>query len=319
MARRSDGVVVGDALGCPVQFRTRQEVKADPVKKMIGYGTFNLPAGSWTDDSSLTLALLSSIGDRKSVDTTDIMNRFVEWLDDGEYTPFGMSFDIGRGTMIAIEKYKRTHDAVTCGGTSEHDNGNGSLMRILPACIYGYVSGLSGEEAVDLIHRVSALTHGHMRSKMACGIYYFCMKSILDVEGPLKERLQRGVTAAFDFYEKNSDKYGGATEKYGNDELAYYDRIRDIEAFSELPEKDIKSSGYVVDSLEAAIWCLATTGSFEECELKAVNLGEDTDTIGAIAGGLAGIFYGYDAIPSDWLEVIQRREWIEERCDVEAK
>ncbi|WP_278246772.1 ADP-ribosylglycohydrolase family protein [Butyrivibrio sp. AD3002] len=75
----------------------------------------------------------------------------------------------------------------------------------------------------------------------------------------------------------------------------------------------------MVDSLEAAIWCLATTGSFEECELKAVNLGEDTDTIGAIAGGLAGIFYGYDAIPSDWLEVIQRREWIEERCDVEAK
>ena len=128
--------------------------------------------------------------------------------------------------------------------------------------------------------------------------------------GSLIERLENGLERGFRFYEQRESNLT---------ELAYYDRLRDLRVFRETPEDAIRSSGYVVDTIEAAVWSLITTESFEECELKAVNLGEDTDTVGAIAGGLAGLYYGYEAIPKDWLSVIQRREWIEELCKMEPK
>ena len=296
------GVVVGDALGCPVQFRLREEVKKSPLTGMRGYGTFNLPPGSWTDDSSLTLALLTSIRECGEIDLHDIMHRFEAWLNKGEYTPFGESFDIGLGTMDAINRYTREHDVKSCGGSAASNNGNGSLMRIMPACLYAYEERLSDEEAIRMIHEVSGLTHNHLRSMIACGLYYFCVCAVLDEEGDLAERLKSGLDKGFKFY----------SEDIANRvQLAYYSRLRDIQR---LPEDEIKSSGYVVDSLEAAIWSLTTTGSFAECCLKAANLGEDTDTISAIAGGLAGLYYGYDGIPEEWLSVIQRRGWIEGLC-----
>lgn len=129
------GVVVGDALGCPVQFETREEVARHPVTGMRGYGTFNLPEGSWTDDSSLTIALLESIRRVGEIDLDDIMGNFMKWLYDGEFTPYGESYDIGRGTMQAIDRYKRNRKAKKCGGDEEWNNGNGSLMRIMPDCI----------------------------------------------------------------------------------------------------------------------------------------------------------------------------------------
>ena len=127
------GVVVGDALGCPVQFESRREVAGHPVTGMRGYGTFNLPEGSWTDDSSLTIALLESIGRLSRIDLDDIMENFMKWLYDGGFTPYGYSYDVGRGTMQAIGRYKRNRKAQKCGGEEEWNNGNGSLMRILPA------------------------------------------------------------------------------------------------------------------------------------------------------------------------------------------
>ena len=130
------GVVVGDALGCPVQFESREEVARHPVTGMRGYGTFNLPEGSWTDDSSLTIALLESIRRVGKIDLDDIMENFMKWLYDGEFTPYGESYDIGRGTMQAINRYKKNRKAKKCGGDEEWNNGNGSLMRIMPACLY---------------------------------------------------------------------------------------------------------------------------------------------------------------------------------------
>ena len=130
------GVVVGDALGCPVQFESREEVARHPVTGMRGYGTFNLPPGSWTDDSALTLALLESIRRTGGIDYADIMDNFVKWLDDGAFTPYGYAYDIGRGTMKAIRKYKHTHDPHNAGGHGEENNGNGSLMRIMPAVLH---------------------------------------------------------------------------------------------------------------------------------------------------------------------------------------
>ena len=130
------GVVIGDALGCPVQFESREEVAAHPITGMRGNGTFNLPAGSWTDDSSLTIALLESIKRLDAIDLNDIMGYFVKWLDNGEFTPYGYAYDIGRGTMDGIIRYKREKKPLKCGSYDEWNNGNGSLMRIMPACLF---------------------------------------------------------------------------------------------------------------------------------------------------------------------------------------
>ena len=297
------GVVVGDALGCPVQFEDRAQVAKHPVTGMRGHGTFNLPVGSWTDDSSLTLALLDSINRLDTIDYTDIMNNFVKWLDKGEFTPYGYAYDIGWGTMQAIDRYKHLKKPLKSGSDNERNNGNGSLMRIMPACLFCIDKGLSDAEAVDIIQNVSSLTHAHIRAKIACGLYYFMAKAILTGSGSLRDRLQHGLDAGFAFYNRYLvDK----------ENLTHYVCLQDLAKFADTPADLIRSSGYVVDSLEAAVWCLITTDSFKEALLKAVNLGEDTDTVAAIAGGLAGLFYGYDSIPADWLEVIQKREWIED-------
>ena len=140
---------------------------------------------------------------------------------------------------------------------------------------------------------------------MACGFYFFLVKAILDEAGPLISKLQKGIDAAVTFYKQDCRNLV---------QLAYYGRLYNQEEFAEVEEEAINSSGYVVDSLEAAVWSLITTDSFEECALKAVNLGGDTDSIGAIACGLAGLHYGYNQIPEEWKMVMQKREWIEEQC-----
>lgn len=299
------GVVVGDALGCPVQFMDREELKEGPVTDMEGYGTFNMPEGTWTDDSSLTLALLSSIREKQTIDLEDIMYRFADWLENGKYTPYGQSFDIGGATMSSIIRYLKDRDITTCGGRTERDNGNGSLMRIMPACLYAYEKNLEDEDAIQIIHDVAGLTHNHLRGKIACGLYYFCVKAVLKEDGELIDRLQKGIDQGVKYYGKNTACL---------EEFSFYSRLFDLDELAKLPEDEIKSSGYVVDTIEAAIWSLITTGSFQEAELKAVNLADDADTVGAIAGGLAGLYYGYESIPADWLAVIKRREWIEELC-----
>ncbi len=300
------GVVTGDALGCPVQFETREEVAEHPVTGMRGYGTFELPKGSWTDDSSLTLALLDSIRETGRLDPDHIMGNFVRWLDKGEFTPYGYAYDIGGGTMQAIETYMHAHDASRCGGRTEYDNGNGSLMRILPACLYCCVKGMEEDEAVQAIHTVGSLTHAHPRANIACGLYWFMIREILNGTGGLQERLQAGLDKGFAYY----DRTLGEDENPG-----YYGRLRDLKQFAETPAEEIRSGGYVVDTLEAAVWSLITTDSFKTALLKAVNLGRDTDTVGAIAGGLAGLYYGYEAIPPEWINALKKKEWIAELCE----
>ena len=299
------GVVVGDALGCPVQFESRAEVAQHPVTGMRGFGTFNLPAGSWTDDSSLTLALLESLRRTGTIDYTDIMDNFVKWLDDGAFTPYGYAYDIGRGTMSAIHRYKRYHKPLKAGNIDERSNGNGSLMRIMPAVLYCIQHHLSDNEAIDIIHKVGSLTHAHIRSNIACGLYCFMASAILNEEGSLTSRLQAGLDKGFSFYEAYLADH---------ENLEYYDRLRNLDSFGDLAEDSIRSTGYVVDTLEAAVWSLVNTDSFADALLKAVNLGYDTDTVGAVCGGLAGLYYGYDAIPEDWLAALQRHDWIESLC-----
>lgn len=303
------GVVVGDALGLPVQFLDREELDANLVKDMIGYGTFNLPAGSWSDDSSLTLATLQSILENGKIDAKEIMENFADWLVDGRFTPFGESFDQGHTCVRSITKYIMNKDIDHCGITGEWANGNGALMRIMPVCLYAYEKVKqeiwSDTEGVAWIHRISSLTHNHLRSQIACGIYYFLVQAILDEAGSVRKRMQIGVDRAIRFY---------GSDAANRVQLAYYTRIFNLDEFAAVPREDIRSSGYVVDSLEAAIWSIINESTFKDTALRAVNLGKDTDTVGAIACGLAGLYYGYQEMPVQWLEKIQCIEDIKNIC-----
>ena len=247
----------------------------------------------------------------KGIDLDDIMENFMKWMYDGEFTPYGYAYDIGNGTMEAIDRYRRTRNAKKCGGERDWNNGNGSLMRILPACIYCSEMLRRGKftesNAVQAIHEVGGLTHAHIRAKIACGFYFFMADSILTGEGSLRSRLQAGLDKGFAFYE---------SYLAGKDNLRHYHRLQDLDRFAAVPAERIKSSGYVVDTLEAAVWSLITTENLEQALLKAVNLGDDTDTVGAVTGGLAGLYYGYDRIPAAWLDAIKRREWIEGLCEM---
>lgn len=307
------GVVVGDALGVPAEFCSREELKASPLTKMEGYGSYDVPEGTWSDDSSMTLATLDSL--KNGYNPTDIMEKFADWLVDGKYTPNGEAFDIGRTCLKAIMSYLKEQDITKCGGTGEHDNGNGSLMRILPICLYMYekqkAEDLTDADVIEKVHEVSALTHAHMRSKIACGLYFFMVRSILDNQGTLQRVLQKGLDEGIVYY---------ANEKESATELIYYARLCDLNEFIKLQEEEIESTGYVVATLEAAVWSLLQTETYTGAMLTAVNLGEDTDTVAAIAGGLAGLYYGYDGIPEEWLRVLKRREWIEWMCgEIEMK
>ena len=303
------GLVVGDALGCPVQFLDREELRErGAVTKMEGYGTYNMPPGTWTDDSSMALATLASINEQNRIDLRDIMERFLDWEFHGAYTPFGEAFDEGNTCSNAIYKYRDDHDLTTCGETDEYSNGNGALMRILPVCLYFIQKeGISDADALRQIHLATGLTHNHLRCHIASGLYYFMAKAIVAMapeKAELKNCIQCGLEQGFAFYH--------APENLA--ELMHFHRLRNLNEFFSLPEDEIQSDGYVLHSLEAAVWCLLHTDRFRDCLLRAVNLGDDTDTTAAIAGGLAGLYYHYEAMPAEWLDAIQKRDWIENLC-----
>lgn len=294
------GHAIGDALGVPVEFCEREELDASPVTDMMGFGSYPVPAGAWSDDTSMTLATLDSLASGR-VDFDEIMENFVRWCDEDDYTPTGEMFDIGRTCLTAIRNYlaKDGKPALSCGLVDECSNGNGSLMRIHPFVLYAYVNQLSLAAWLTLVRNGSAITHAHDRAVLGCLIYAFVLLEIL--KDPNRDSVELGLKRA----ECHLRECG---------ELSHYKRLLN-ENFASLDRSEIKSSGYVVDTLEAALWCLLTTDDYRSCVLKAVNLGGDTDTIAAVAGGLAGALYGYDGIPKEWRETLIKREYIEEMCN----
>lgn len=277
------GLVVGDALGVPVEFRKRDTYE---VTDMIGFGTYNQKPGTWSDDSSLTLATIESIGRMGKIDPVDIMKNFLDWLEEGWFTPYGEVFDVGSTTRAAIQRFKNGIEPVNCGGKTIYDNGNGSLMRILPFAFVPHTWA-------DVLH-ASALTHGHILSILGCEIYVAYAEMII----------------------AEKDKHEALTDAMKEIPFAY--DFRELDKIGSRKRNEIKSSGYVVDTLEAALWCFLNTETYKDCVLTAVNLGEDTDTVAAVAGGLAGIYYGKGGevgIPEIWIDKIARKDWIKEICD----
>ena len=291
------GLCIGDALGIPVEGKTRDYLKSNPVKNIRRCGIQKQYYGIWSDDSSLTFCLADSLCN--GFDLNDVADKFVQWLYKGLWTSFGKAYGIGRTTRLAIKRYKQGNiNPANAGAIDEYSNGNGSLMRILPLAFV--LQKLPFEKRVSIISDVSSITHGHIRSIIACVIY---------IEIALNLLAGQDLREAYNNMKKPIMKY-----YTGQDELNHFSRILQDD-ISELKEEEIKSSGYVVDTLEASLWCLLTSNSYKETVLKAVNLGEDTDTTGAVAGGLAGIYYGFESIPEEWVNQIARKDDIEELAE----
>ena len=283
------GVAVGDALGLPVQFKSRRFMDANPVKDMSGWGTFNLPPGFWSDDTSMTLAIVSSILNRNCIDCEDIMKEFENWLFQGWYTPRGKAYDVGNTTFESIKTHSLTR--IIMGKSDLDSNGNGSLMRMIPIVLYCYYKNISEHQSNKFAWNVSALTHAHPISCIACELYMLTGLKLLD-----GFTVKQSMIYAYDRLE----------EQYGS-EHKWFSKFYRIPQLDELTRDEIESSGYVVDSLEAALWCLLNSSSFSETLLKAVNLGGDTDTIAAIAGGLAGMIY---PVPQNWVNKLARKDYL---------
>lgn len=294
------GFCVGDALGVPVEFSTREEREEDPVYGMRAYGTYGQPAGTWSDDTSLMLCLVDAINQGYSIQKA--ADNFVNFYKNGAFTPYGEVFDIGNTTRNAIEKMCIGENPVDCGSRSDIDNGNGSLMRVLPIAFYGL--HMRDMELISLIEDISSLTHGHPCSRFAC--IFYVRFSIQLLAGVMKgETRQDAKEEALDRTIEFMKKC--CFETY-SDEWNHYERILSKKILG-LTENEINSTGYVVDTLEAVLWTFFHADSYREVVLKAVNLGGDTDTAAAIAGGIAGIYYCFgDTIPEEWIQSIAKKE-----------
>jgi len=289
------GVAVGDALGLSVEFRDREYLKEHPVTTIKGYGTYLLPPGAWSDDTSLTLCTVDALLEGYSPER--IAAKFLMWFNEGLWTPYGTAFDIGRTTRKALLRLEAGVSPLEAGLDGMWDNGNGSLMRIFP--VVAFVKNKPMEEQLRIVHEVSSITHKHPISLIACGIYTQIVVRIL--EGFSKEdAIKEGISVSRDYYLKDSRM---------KDYLDHFDRIFESIIF-DAREEEISSSGYVVDTLETALWCFTRTNSYKQAVLKAVNLGGDTDTVGAVTGGLAGAYYSIEQIPKEWIEIIERKEAI---------
>jgi ADP-ribosyl-[dinitrogen reductase] hydrolase len=276
------GLACGDAVGTTVEFEARGSF--DPVTDMVGGGPFSLAPGQWTDDTSMALCLATSLVCRDGFDPVDQMNRYVNWWQWGYLSSTVECFDIGITTAKALQRYQATGDPYA-GDTDPRSAGNGSLMRLAPVVLHF----LSDRAALRQNARLSSMTtHAAVEAVDACELFADLLARAID--GDAKASL----------WATSRDAHLSATVRQAADP-SLRDKTVD----------QIRSSGYCIDSLEAAMWCFARSTSFESTILTAANLGGDADTVAAIAGQLAGAHYGASAIPSRWLEQLAMRAEIE--------
>ncbi|HSJ04924.1 MAG: ADP-ribosylglycohydrolase family protein [Verrucomicrobium sp.] len=293
------GAVIGDALGVPVEFRSREELAANPVGEMRGHGTHQQPPGTWSDDSSLLLCTMESLLECNHLVAQDMAERFLRWLRRGYWTPYGEVFDLGIATRQALARFAEGRPPTRCGGKDEFDNGNGSLMRMLPVSLW--MRGTTPEEAIAASHLASMITHAHPRSQLACGFYTLYVRGLLQELEPIPA-LRQTWQQAETLYANHEDFH---------QEWPQFKRLHP-DVLPDLGEPEVKSTGYCIHTLESSIWCLIHTADFESCVLRAVNLGEDTDTTGCVAGGLAGLRYGLASVPGTWAGALARKEDVAE-------
>jgi ADP-ribosyl-[dinitrogen reductase] hydrolase len=279
------GLAVGDALGTTLEFSPPGSFT--PIDDMIGGGPFRLNPGQWTDDTSLALCLATSLIERRGFDPIDQLQRYVRWWREGYLSSTGTCFDIGGTVRNALSRFERTHEPYP-GSTDPQTAGNGSLMRLAPAVLY---FARQPEQAVHYAAESSRTTHGAAEASDACR--YFASLLLAALSGKNKGEILREQHTSFAA------------------------KVAAIAAgsFKQKQPPEIRGTGYVVDSLEAALWAFYHSRDFREGALLAVNLGDDADTTGAVYGQLAGAFYGEENIPAAWRDTIAQRELIVELAE----
>lgn len=306
------GALVGDVIGVPVAFQPRLELMRDPVIGPRGFGTYRQPAGTWSDVGSLLLATTASLtrcGLR--VNCGDLMDSFSAWYFDAAFTPHDRVFVSGNTAVEAINQYQSGIDPIRCGGSGLRHNGSGSLCRMLPLA-YTACSDTD-------IANASSLTHAHVLCRVSCILFVRLVRALLAArlagrqdDQRMPQAQSRKLAVIRSALAASIGQLGDLKDRAVNDAVQHYDRLAEINGCE---PSDIQSSQYVVDAFESALWAFMTTSDYEQCVLAAVNLGDDTNRIGSLAGGLAGIWYGSADIPADWLACCSKRPWIEDLCD----
>lgn len=282
------GHLVGDALGAPYEFQLASQIGEVEFR---GGGTHGQPAGTWSDDGALMLALLDSLLS-VGFDTQDQGRRALAWADGGAYTPDGDGpFDIGNTTSDSLARIRRGVPAEEAGGTGERDNGNGSLMRILPVALVE--RELSVDTLVDHAQRASSVTHGHPISQAACALYCLIVRGVLQGEADRREILEASL--------------GALSRRY--DVMGDADRRAALRVIESWPGRS--GRGYVVDSFWSAWEAFAEADSYRSAVVRAVKYGGDTDTTACISGGLAGAYWGVAGIPAEWLAGMRGTDIVE--------
>jgi ADP-ribosyl-[dinitrogen reductase] hydrolase len=281
------GLAVGDAVGTTVEFSARGCFS--PVTDMVGGGPFGLKPGEWTDDTSMALCLAESLAECGGFDARDQMERYCRWWRKGHMSSNGRCFDIGITVSGALRKFEENGEPFS-GSIAPDTAGNGSIMRLAPVPIF---VGGDLPETIRLARESSRTTHGAQECLDAChvlGVLLHYLLGGMKKEDALERLKSESVTSP---------------------------AIRAVldGSYREKPEEKIRASGYVVHTLEAALWSSHRTSSFRDAILTAVNLGEDADTTGAVCGQIAGACYGTDGIPAGWLAKLAKREKIESLAD----
>ena len=297
------GAIVGDCLGVPVEFYQRQELKENPVVTMLKHGTYNKPLGTWSDDSAFTLATLDGLSPELNIET--IARNFVDCYKHNKYWQRHL-FDIGGTTSTAIERINTSftrnafspHVEYGCDDVSQ--NGNGSLMRMIAVVMYLYLNKNKHHTTIDTIsdefqdrrkitYQLSSLTHAHPYSRISCHIYVeYCL---LLLNGVDKLTAYKEICKTF-------SEYIGVD----NFSLLLDGKLHKRQ------ERHIKSDGYVINTLTASIWCILKNKTYKDSVFCAVNLGDDTDTTACVTGGMAGIIYGYNSIPTEYIDNIYQKQ-----------
>lgn len=291
------GALVGDAIGVPAEFKGRLELDRNPVTDMRGGGMWGQQPGTWSDDGAMLLCTAEAcIGEFSA---SHFGRLYVDWMRDAYWTARGDVFDIGGTTQRALSALADGLPIESVGETSEGANGNGSLMRTLPLGLRYSIQ--NRDTLVERAMTVSAITHAHPRSKLACALYCIVAAELLSGCD-----LMAATSAAAATLEPFWTEFPN--------ERRWFSRILDHRLFA-LPRSELCSTGYVIDTLESSLWCANRHPDFASAVLAAVNVGGDTDTTGCVTGGLAGLIYGFDAIPSRWIDALPKKPDIDAMVD----
>lgn len=293
------GLLIGDAVGVPYEFNHPNLLPPIANIDMIPPADFkrtysSIPIGTWSDDGSQALCLLASLLHCQKLDRNDLMNRFANWYNVGYMAVDNHTFDVGVQTAQAIRNYLQGKDLLKCASNDEYANGNGSLMRTLPLAIWHSLKDTSDEQLIADAYAQSHVTHAHLRSKICCGLYCLWAKYILQGQ-TINDGWQKAVDTLYAIFDTREDT-GELNE------LDFFIRPNEID--------NVSGSGYVVDCLKSAYVALQET-SYENVIKKAISLGNDTDTTACVAGGIAGLYFGFDGIPQTWVQQLREKETIE--------